>query len=95
MLLDSGADVSLVPRQIASALEALIEPDTHYELAGFDGSSSVAAAVRLEMIFCRRTFRGRFLLVDQTWGILGRNVLNAVPLVFDGPHLTWEEWLAR
>jgi hypothetical protein len=95
MLLDSGADVSLIPQQAASTLEALIEADTHYELVGFSGTPRVAAAVRLEMIFCRRTFRGRFLLVDQTWGILGRNVLNAVPLLLDGPRLSWEEPLVR
>jgi hypothetical protein len=30
-------------------------------------------------------------LLDQPWGILGRNVLNAVSLLFDGPRLVWDE----
>ena len=36
-------------------------------------------------------FKGDFLVVDQPWGILGRNVLNAVPLTLDGPRLRWDE----
>jgi len=91
MLLDSGADVSLVPQAATSALEVEAIPDARYELEGFDGSTSFAPAVRLSLVFCGRAFRGQFLLIDQEWGILGRNVLNAIPLLFDGPHLTWDE----
>ena len=91
MLLDSGADVSLVPQSVAGLLGAAAIPDRRYELIGFDGSTSFAPVVRLELVFSRRMFRGQFLLVDQEWGILGRKVLNEVPLLFDGPHLTWDE----
>jgi hypothetical protein len=66
-------------------------PEKRYELIGFDGTISFAPMVHLELIFCRRTFRGQFLLVDQAWGILGRNVLNAVPILLDGPRLAWHE----
>ena len=58
---------------------------------GFDGNKSLAQVVHIELIFCRRTFRGQFLLVDQIYGILGRNVLNEVPLLLDGPQLSWNE----
>ena len=68
-----------------------IAPEKRYQLIGFDGTVSFAPAVQLELIFCRRTFRGQFLLIAQDWGILGRNVLNAVPLLLDGPRLTWDE----
>ncbi|MFQ5594099.1 MAG: retropepsin-like aspartic protease [Anaerolineae bacterium] len=91
MLLDSGADVTLIPQAAASQLGVAILPDRHYELVGFDGSTSFASVVQSELVFCRRTFRGQFLLIDQGWGILGRNVLNNVPLLLDGPHLTWDE----
>ncbi len=47
--------------------------------------------VRLELVFAQRTFRGQFLLIDQDWGILGRNVLNNVPILLDGPNLVWRE----
>jgi hypothetical protein len=91
MLLDSGADVSLVPQAATRMLGVDVVPDTRYELKGFDGNASFAPAVRLGLVFCGRTFRGQFLLLDQEWGILGRNVLNAIPLLFDGPHLAWDE----
>jgi len=91
MLLDSGADVTLIPQAAASLLEVAVVPNRRYELIGFDGSTSFVPVVRLELVFCGRTFRGQFLLIEQEWGVLGRNVLNAVALLFDGPHLTWDE----
>lgn len=91
MLLDSGADVTLIPQTLVEVLEAEIVPDRQYELAGFDGSSSLVSVVRLELTFCRRIFRGQFLLVEQPWGILGRNIMNVVSLIFDGPRLVWNE----
>jgi hypothetical protein len=90
MLLDTGADVSLVPRGAATELALPDEPEGRYRLLSFDGSPSLAPAFRLEMIFCDRVFRGRFLLIDQECGILGRNILNILPIFYDGPHLTWE-----
>jgi hypothetical protein len=91
MLLDSGADVTLIPEAVLRHLSLEVVPGKQYELSGFDGSMSQTSVARLEMVFCRRTFRGQFLLVDQGWGILGRNILNAVALLLDGPHLTWDE----
>ncbi len=61
------------------------------ELRGFDGSLSIAQVVRADLLFLRRAFKGRFLLIDQEWGLLGRDILNHVALVFDGQKLVWEE----
>ena len=91
MLLDSGADVTLIPQMALSPLNIISDQDKRYELIGFDGNRSFAPAIQLELIFCRRTFRGQFLLINQEWGILGRNVLNSVPLLLDGPNLIWDE----
>jgi hypothetical protein len=91
MLLDSSADVTLIPQAAVSLLGVDVIPNKRYELIGFGGSTSFASVVRLELVFCGRTFRGQFLLIEQEWGVLGRNVLNAVALLFDGPHLTWDE----
>lgn len=65
--------------------------EVEYELMGFGGNISRARVVRLEMIYLGLTFRGQFLLIEQDWGIMGRNVLNTLPLFLDGPNLTWEK----
>ena len=89
MLLDSGADVSLVPRQTVLALGVSMDPTTAFELMGFDGNRSLAQAVNLDLLFLGRTFRGRFLLIDNECGILGRDIINHVSLLFDRPNLNW------
>jgi hypothetical protein len=95
MLLDSGADVTLVPAIFANELGLIADEDERYELMGFDGNISIASVVRLEMLFLNKTFRGRFLLIDQEWGVLGRDILNLVTLLLDGPNLTWSEQRRR
>src|SRR5687768_8290252 len=65
MLLDSGADVSLLPRE---AIAAIIEAHGQlpiYELQGFDGTKSVAPAINTELEFLGRSFRGQFLIIDN------------------------------
>jgi len=91
MLVDTGADVTLIPQGSVNPLGLAIDPNTGYELMAFDGSTSVAQVVQLDLLFLRRVFRGRFLLTHQEYGILGRDLLNHVAIVFDGPNLRWEE----
>jgi hypothetical protein len=91
MLLDSGADVTLVPQTSVDQLGIEVNLNEGYELIGFDGSTSVARVVQLDLIFLRRTFKGRFLLIHQGWGLIGRDILNHLTLVFDGPRLIWSE----
>ena len=91
MLLDSGADVTLIPQSSVDQLGLTAALNEGYELMGFDGSTSVAQVVMLDLIFLRRISRGRFLLINQTQGILGRDVLNHVSVLLDGPSLNWNE----
>ena len=58
---------------------------------GFDGSRSVARSVQLDLLFLRRAFKGRFLLIDQEWGVMGRDILNHLAILLHGPQLTWSE----
>lgn len=89
MLLDTGADVSLLPR---SYVAALASPDaTQYELMAFDGTKSSAPAMTAELQFLGKSFRGQFLLIDSWHGVLGRNILNNLSLLFDGPSRKWME----
>src|SRR5688572_24897450 len=76
VLIDSGADVTLIPKKIALALSAEIEENRSTELEAFDGTRTKAQAAILDLIFLGKRFRGRFLLTDQEFGILGRNILN-------------------
>ncbi|MBI4617675.1 MAG: retroviral-like aspartic protease [Planctomycetes bacterium] len=95
MLIDSGADVSLVPRHVIELLGTSIPGRKRYEIEGFDRTRSLVPVVEIEMTFLGRLFRGNFLVVDAEVGILGRNVLNALSLLLDGPRLAWSEMPAR
>lgn len=89
MLMDTGADLSLVPSAVVDFLgltaEAIAVP-----LEGFDGTRSVAHPVQLDLILGQRVFRGLYLVTSQPRGILGRDVLNHLEILLDGPRLQWE-----
>lgn len=89
MLIDSGADVTLIPVLAVSSLGLQFDAAA-YELTGFDGSRSVASATSLDLVLSGKVFRGRYLGIDQEWGILGRDILNHLFLGLDGPGLTWK-----
>ena len=59
LLLDTGADVTLLPRIAVERLGVPLLANEHYELMGFDGSKSFARVVMLDVLFLRRAFRGR------------------------------------
>ena len=58
MLVDSGADVTLLPRAVVERIGVQPINGLHYEMMAFDGSKSAASAVDLDMIFLNRTYRG-------------------------------------
>lgn len=89
MLMDTGADITLVPQWAIQAIGLLEDIEQGYELAGFNDEKSIAYPVTLNLIFEKRTFRGKFLVIDAHYGILGRNVLNAVPILLDAPNKEW------
>jgi hypothetical protein len=91
MLIDSGADVTLLPRVRVDELAIATDQDPVYELMAFDGTTSLAQAVQLDLVFQRRVFRGQFLITDQEVGFLGRDVINNLSLTLDGPALAWQE----
>jgi hypothetical protein len=91
LLIDTGADVTLLPRAGLERMGISAIADQQYELIGFDGTRSFAPVVSLEMIFLARAFRGRYLLIDGDHGILGRDVLNHLVLLLNGPEEQWTE----
>lgn len=89
-VIDTGADVTLLPRGAAEQLGLTPAADGSVKLAWFDGSFHDADSVELEAAFQGGRFRGRYALVDQPHGIVGRNILNHFRLLFDGPAKTWQ-----
>src|SRR5947209_1824349 len=76
MLLDTGADITLLPNAWVEQLQISSPPSEVYELIGFDGSRTNAVAIELDLVFLGLTFRGRFAIIAQPEGIIGRNILN-------------------
>lgn len=92
LLIDSGSDVTIIPQASANQIGVNPIEDAGYEVEGFKGSPMIMPVVLLEMLFLNRIFKGQFLLTDQDYGILGRNVLNSVAILFNGPILSWDEY---
>jgi hypothetical protein len=90
MLIESGADLTLIPRRCVRELGLRDEPIDGF-LEGFDGSTSPARVVNIEVHFLDYIFRGLFPVTEDECGILGRNVMNRLSLVLDGPRLTWPD----
>jgi hypothetical protein len=91
LLLDTEADITLLPRTAVEPLGVPLLADQQYELMGFDGSKSFAPVVMLDVLFLKRAFRGLYLLIEEERGILGRDILNHVILLLDGPRQQWSE----
>ena len=91
LLLDTGAGITLLPRTTVEHLDVPVQTGQRYELMGFDGSKSFASAVTLDLIFLGRAFRGRYLLIEEDRGIMGRDILNHVVLLLDGRRRQWSE----
>jgi predicted aspartyl protease len=91
LLIDTGADTTLIPIAALASLGMQPIANVNYEVIAFDGSKSVASVADLDLIFLNRRFRGRYLLTDAATGVLGRDVLNHLTLLFAGPRNHWSE----
>jgi predicted aspartyl protease len=72
MLIDTGADVTLLPVSSVRQLGREPTPEVAYEIQGFDGEVKSAKMVELELVLLGKKFSGQFLLIDQPIGTLGR-----------------------
>jgi predicted aspartyl protease len=87
MLLDTGADVSLIPTKFIESLNLSLGQAN--KLIGFDGNETIFQSVDAQLIFEGKRFTGKYFLIDQEYGILGRDILNNFVLIFDGIELSW------
>jgi hypothetical protein len=89
MLLDSGADISALPKGAVGKL-ALAFTDSAYEVMAYDNTVRTCRTVRAEVVFMRGRFKGKFVVLEQDVGVLGRNILNHLVVTLDGPRLEWD-----
>ena len=88
LLIDSGADISLVPLHVVEAVGGIIQPsETPIQFLGGEQIDCLRAELTVE--FMRYSFRGPFLVMDCSHGVLGRNILNLLTVTLDGPNLSW------
>jgi hypothetical protein len=91
MLLDTGADISLLPSSIVENLKIKPLPNETFELRGIYGNQKSVEVFYLQIIFLGKRFTGKYCLIEDEIGILGRDILNQVPILFDGLNLIWRE----
>ena len=90
MLIDTGADISLIPRAVVDAINATPTGRT-MEVRSFDGHTSARPVVAALMHLGKYKMTVEFLVHDEgeTTGIIGRNILNLLYVVLDGPTGVW------
>ena len=88
MLIDTGADISVVPQSAADAAGGVIVP-SRIPVEFYTGTGESLDEANLSVEFARFRFEGLFLVADSDYGILGRNVINLMTLTLDGPNLIW------
>jgi hypothetical protein len=91
LLIDTGADITLLPRSAITRLGISPNAGMRFKLISFDGTQSTAEAVDLDMHFLNKSFRGQYLVTDGEHGILGRDVLATLRMMLDGPGQEWSE----
>ena len=91
MLLDTGADITLLPRRFVDKLKVAVDPDRVEKLVGFGAGVTLAPIVYLQIAFAGARFSGEYCVIEDEYGIIGRDLLNRCVLRFDGPHLSWEK----
>jgi len=91
MLIDTGADVTLLPSDTLEQLGIPAEEDSDFEVQVFDGEIKRLRLAKMELYVLGKKFAGEYLLVDRPIGILGRNILNNIRILLDGPRAKWDE----
>ena len=91
LLIDTGSDVSILPRSRIEQLRLETLTIGYMETESYGGARNASPIVRVQLLFLDKKFGGKFLLTDNEWGILGRNILNQLVLLFDGPARNWQE----
>lgn len=86
LLIDTGADVSIIPLSIATSVGADVYP-SNVPVQFYSGQAITLHQAELTVTFLRYQFHGMYLVADSDFGIIGRNILNSLVVTLDGPRL--------
>lgn len=92
MLIDTGADATVLSSTAVEQLGVSIERGAEIEIQAFDGEIKRLKVAKLELFVLGKKFAGEYLLIDRPMEILGRNILNNLRILLDGPHTKWDEY---
>ncbi len=90
MLLDTGADLTLIPKFAVEYLDLDFSQSSEVRLETLEGNKSITQAIELQITFANEKFQAKFPLIEQDYGIIGRNILNRFKIELDGQNLHWE-----
>jgi len=83
-LLDTGADISVIPQALANSLN--LDPTGLMIVEGFNSERQKLPLFAIDATIETKTLAGIEVLAYQTdYAILGRDVLNRFRLLLDGP----------
>ena len=91
MLINTGADATLIPSNAIDRLGIAVEENANFEVQVLDGEVKRLKLAKLELYLLGKKFAGEYLLIDRPIGILGGNILNNVQILLDGPRGKWDE----
>ena len=85
VILDTGADLSLLPERDGDAIRLRSLPYFTTTVRGIIGPSIMALVYRAKVEIAGRSCRSLVQLVESSERIIGRDVLNQLRVTFDGP----------
>lgn len=90
MLIDSGADVTLLPEKVIKQLRLEPNIEEGVVLEGFEGGTQTTAyPVTAIMELGGFRFKGSYVFADREIGVVGRNILNNLIIELNGPGEVW------
>ena len=87
--IDTGADITAIPTQVIDQLG--LTPAGEIKVEGYDGRSSTSYYYDIILQIDRLKLTGLAAIpLHEEYALLGRDVLNQLQLLLDGPALTLE-----
>lgn len=87
--LDCGADITVIPENLATQLG--INPKSHTWTKGYDGTYSLRPVYYVKLAIEGFDFASvRCIATNRTNALIGRNVLNRFITILDGKTLTFD-----